>query len=96
MSFQYASPISAGLVPNAHSIQSPSCQGKWGAGPSVSKLQLCSPTCCAGMVTYNPRGMRGSSESALAGRVNPVPPICELGGPRTSEVRKETEEKRVM
>lgn len=26
----------------------------------------------------------------LAGRVNPVPPICELDGPRTSEVRKET------
>lgn len=38
--------------------------------------------------------MRGSSESALAGRVNPVPPICELSGPRTSEVRKETEEKK--
>lgn len=94
MSFQYACPISAGLVPTAHSRQSPSCGGKWGAGPSVSKLQLCSPTCCAGVVTYNPRGMRGSSESALAGRVNPVPPICELGGPRTREVRKETEEKK--
>lgn len=94
MSFQYASPISAGQVPNAHSIQSPSCSEKWGAGPSVSKLQLCSPTCCAGVDTYNPRGMRGSSESALAGRVNPVPPICELGGPRTGEVKKETEEKK--
>lgn len=46
------------------------------------------------MVTYNPRGTRGSSESALAGGVNPVPPICELGGPRTSEVRKEEEEKK--
>lgn len=44
----------------------------------------------AGMFTYTPRGKPGGSESGLAGRVNPVPPICELDGPRTSEVRKET------
>lgn len=42
------------------------------------------------MFTYTPRGKPGGSESGLAGRVNPVPPICELDGPRTSEVRKET------
>lgn len=47
----------------------------------------------ASMFTYNPRGKRGGSESALAGRVNPVPPICELDGPRASEVRKETGKK---
>lgn len=50
----------------------------------------------ARLFTYNPRGQRGGSESALAGRVNPVPPICELVHPRASEVRKETEEKRML
>lgn len=50
----------------------------------------------AGLFTYNPRGTRGGSQSALAGRVNPVPPIRELDGPRAGEVTKQTEEKRMM
>lgn len=76
---------------------------KYGARASKGKgvlapvFQSCSSApLCASMFTYNPRGKRGGSESALAGRVNPVPPICELDGPKASEVRKETKEKRMM
>jgi len=53
-----------------------------GNGGLAPVFQSCSSApLCASVFTYNPRGKRGGSESALAGRVNPVPPICELDAP---------------